>query len=49
MDPHHFEKLDPDPHQSEKQDPDPHQSEKLEALYGHFGELEGTNLEKIEW
>jgi hypothetical protein len=46
MDPHHFEKLDPDPHQSEKQDPDPHQSEKLEALEGHFGALEGPNLEE---
>jgi hypothetical protein len=34
MDPHHFEKLDPDTHQSEKQGPYPHQSEKVEALSG---------------
>jgi hypothetical protein len=27
-------------------DPDPHQSEKLEALEGHFGALEGPNLQK---
>jgi hypothetical protein len=49
MDAHHFEKLDPDPNQSKKQDPDPHQSGKVEALEGHFEELEGTNLEKSEW
>jgi hypothetical protein len=36
---------DPDPHQREKQDPDPHHSEELEALEGHFGALEGLNLE----
>jgi hypothetical protein len=49
-DPHRFGKLDPDPHQSKKQhpDPDPHQSEKVEALEGHFGELEGPNLDKSE-
>jgi hypothetical protein len=57
MDSHHFGKLDPaaskckldpDLHQGEKQDPDPdlHQSEKVEALEGHFGALEGLNLEK---
>jgi hypothetical protein len=49
MDLHHFGRLDPDPRQSEKQDLDPHQSEKLEALEGHFGALEGLNLEKSEW
>jgi hypothetical protein len=27
-------------------DPDPHLSEKLKALEGHFGALEGPNLEK---
>jgi hypothetical protein len=37
-DPHHFGKLDPDPHL--------HQSAKLEALGGHFGVLEGPNLQK---
>jgi hypothetical protein len=39
MDPHHFEKLDPDPHQSGKLDPDPdlHQSEKVKAIDGHIG------------
>ncbi len=47
--PHRSGKLDPDPHRSEKQDPDPHQSEKVEALEGHFGALEGPNLEKGEW
>ncbi len=31
-----------------KLDPDPHQSEKMEALDGHFGALEGPNLEKSE-
>ncbi len=45
-DPHHFGKLDPDLHQGEKQDPDLHQSEKVEALKGHFGALEGLNLEE---
>jgi hypothetical protein len=45
-DPHHFGKLNLDPHQSERQDPDPHQSDKVEALEGHFGALEGPNLEK---
>jgi hypothetical protein len=50
-DPHNSGKLypDPDPHQSEQLDPDPHQSEKEEALEGHFGALEGQNLEKSEW
>jgi hypothetical protein len=43
---HHSVKLDPDPHQSEKQDPDPQQSEKAEALEGHFGALEVSNLGK---
>ncbi len=28
MDPHYFEKPDPDPHGSEKPDPDPHECEK---------------------
>ncbi len=28
MDPHHFEKPDPDPHESDKPDSDPHESEK---------------------
>ncbi len=28
MDPHHFEKPDPDPHERDKPDPDPHESEK---------------------
>jgi hypothetical protein len=48
-DPHHFRKLDPDPdrHQSGKLDPNRHQSEKEEALKGHFGALEGPNLEKV--
>ncbi len=48
LDPHNFAKLDPDPHQRGKLDPDQHQSEKVEALEGHFGALEGTNLEKCE-
>jgi hypothetical protein len=50
-DPHQNVKLDPDPdpHQKEKQEPDPHQSEKMEAREGHFGALEGPNLEKSEW
>jgi hypothetical protein len=39
-------KLCPDLHQSEKQDPDLLESEKVE---GHFGALEGPNLEKREW
>jgi len=47
MDPHHFGNLVPDPHQSGKLDP--HQSVNLEALEGHFGELEGPSLEKSEW
>jgi hypothetical protein len=36
---------------SEQQDPDPdrQESEKVEALEGHFGALEGPNLEKKEW
>jgi hypothetical protein len=38
--------VDPDPHHFGKLDPDPHQSEKLEALEGHFGALEGPNLQK---
>jgi hypothetical protein len=50
-DPYKSGKLDPDPdaHQSGKPDPDPdpHQSEKVEALEGHFGALEGPNLEKV--
>ncbi len=28
MDPHHFEKPDPNPHECDKPDPDPHESEK---------------------
>jgi hypothetical protein len=50
-DPYQSGKLDLDPHRSEKQDPDPdrQQSEKVEALEGHFGALEGPNLEKKEW
>jgi hypothetical protein len=28
---------------------DPHKSEKVEALKGHFGALDGRNLEKSEW
>jgi hypothetical protein len=49
-DPHNFGKLDPDPHQTGKLDPDidPHRSEKVEALEGHFGALQGPNLEKCE-
>jgi hypothetical protein len=47
QDPHQIGRLDPDPHQSKKQDPDLHQSEKVEALEGHFGALEGPNLEKV--
>jgi hypothetical protein len=45
--PHHFENLDPDPdpHESGKLDPDRHLSEKVEALEGHFGAMEGPNLE----
>ncbi len=43
---HQSGKLDPNPHQSEKQVPDPHQSEKVNAIEGHFGALEGPNLEK---
>ncbi len=46
-DPHQIGRLDPDPHQSKKQDPDLHQSEKVETLEGHFGALEGPNLEKV--
>jgi hypothetical protein len=46
-DPYHSGKLEPDPHRSEKQDPDPHHSEKVEALEGHFGALEGPNMEKV--
>jgi hypothetical protein len=48
-DSHHSGKLDPDPDHSEKQDsdPDPHRSEKVEALEGHFGALEGPNMEKV--
>jgi hypothetical protein len=38
LDPYHFEKLDPDPSS--------HQSGKMEALEGHFGELDGPNLGK---
>ncbi len=45
-DPHHFGKLNPDPHQSVRKDPDPHKSDKVEALEGHFGAMEGPNLEK---
>jgi hypothetical protein len=43
--------LDPDPHQRGKLDlnTDSHQSEKVEAVEGHFGALEGPNLEKSEW
>jgi hypothetical protein len=49
--PHHFGKLDPDPYLSEKQDPDPdpHRGVKVEALEGHFGALEGSNLGKSVW
>jgi hypothetical protein len=51
MDPHYFWNVDPDPRQSGKLDSDldpdldPHQNEKVEALEGHFGALEGPNLE----
>ncbi len=38
-----------DPHQGEKYNPDPHQSDKVEALEGHFGALEGPNLQKNQW
>jgi hypothetical protein len=48
MDPHHFEKLDPDPHQSGRLDQDLHQSEKVEASERHFGSLKGANLGKSE-
>jgi len=37
LDPRHFGKLDPDPHRSGK----------VDALEGHFGALEGPNLEKV--
>jgi hypothetical protein len=40
MDPHSFEKLDPDPHSPKKLDPDPH---KVNADTKHWQKLLGTN------
>ncbi len=36
--------MDPDPEQREKLDLDPRQSENGDALEGHCGALEGSNL-----
>jgi hypothetical protein len=51
MDRHNFGKLDPDPDTHQNGKPDPHQSEKVQAIegHGHFGALDGPNLEKSEW
>jgi hypothetical protein len=58
-DPDQFGKLDPDPHHFGKLDPDRHQVKgriqihingtRWKPLEGHFGAMEGPNLEKSGW